>query len=77
METKHFESIFDHGVTPEEFEKITGFTDKDEYLRTIVTGEYEGCLGISWLYFHRGDIEKAKYYTRLSANCTEFIDYCY
>lgn len=50
----HFETVFDHEVTPEEFEEVTGFKweKRLEYLDRLNSdcSEYAGCSDISSLY---------------------------
>lgn len=82
MQTKHFESIFDHGVTPEEFSRILRdspeLAKETDYLDKIGHNE-------SWLFYHigllyelRGDYDKANIYMKLSdMPVSEIIDYCY
>lgn len=78
-----YESVLDHGITPEEFKKLTGFdwTERFEYLQSIVTSPYAGCLDIAILYGGRygkpyNEIFIEKYAT-LAAKAPMEIDYCY
>lgn len=71
-----YESIFDHDVTPEEFKQITGFTNRDEYLRSIVFSKYAGCPDIFHLYALRGNNEEAKRYSALAEKAPFLYDEC-
>ncbi len=75
-----YESVLDHGITPEEFEFVTGFkwAKRMEYLESIVMSEYDGCLDIGDFYaFCRKNHEKASYYGKLSRMAPMYIDECY
>lgn len=77
----HFETVFDHEVTPEEFEEVTGFKweKRLEYLDRLNSdcSEYAGRSDISSLYHNRRDSEKASYYGKLSLKVPMCVDYCY
>ena len=56
------ETIFDHNVTPEEVENITGFNlSKERYLKHYKT-QIDCYTSIYYLYKIRGDEKKAQEY---------------
>ena len=61
-----YESIFDHDVTPEEFRYLTGFADRDEYLRTKITSKYAGYSAIARLYMFRRNMTECNRYDALA-----------
>lgn len=70
-----YESVFDHGVTPMEFREVTGFSDRDAYLESIVISEFSGYMDIRDLYSLRDNIEEAVRYGALSLDAPLFIDH--
>lgn len=75
-----YESVLDHGITPEEFEHVTGFkwANRMEYLEAVVTSEYAGCYDIDAFYGScRHNPEKASYYSKLSVLAPMDVDYCF
>jgi len=71
-----YESIFDHDVTPEEFRYLTGFADRDEYLRTKITSKYAGYSAISRLYMFRGNMTECNRYGALAEKAPFLYDEC-
>ena len=53
------ETVFDHNITPKEWENINGM-DKDLYLSVV--DEDSANEGLASLYFLRGKKKKAKFY---------------
>lgn len=77
-----YESVLDHGITPEQFKSVTGFEweKRLEYLQSVVDSPYAGCRDIVELYggMHNRprDDEKCKRYSELASKAPTVIDYC-
>ena len=71
-----YESIFDHDVTPEEFRYLTGFADRDEYLRAKITSKYAGYSAIARLYCLRGNPTESKRFSALAEKVPFVFDEC-
>lgn len=79
-----YESVLDHGITPEEFEELTGFkwSERMDYLESVVTGEYSGCSDIIDLYNgffpnRPKDERLCKKYAELADKAIKYVDYCF
>ena len=69
------ETIFDHKATKDELERLTGFSNKSEYLEnTTVRNAYSK---IAVLYRMRNDNKKAVYYDDLANNEIQILDESY
>ena len=69
------ETIFDHKATKDELERLTGFSNKSEYLEnTTVRNAYSK---IAVLYRMRNDNKKAVYYDDLANNELQILDESY
>lgn len=82
MIQKHLETIFDHGITPEELTKILPddlrLSNKTSYLEAMEGNDSWMFLHIGQLYELRGNLDKAKRYMELSDfPVGEIIDHCY
>lgn len=85
-----FESVLDHDITPEDFEKLTSFkwSERFDYLHYIVTSEFAGCYDIAELYSnfpningekpfsHERNESLAAKYAELAKKAPQFMDYC-
>lgn len=78
-----YESVLDHGITPEQFKAVTGFDweRRFEYLQSVVDSPYAGCLDIAVLYGGRYGIpynkELCDKYGELASKAPMLMDYCY
>ena len=69
------ETIFDHKATKDELERLTGFSNKSEYLENrTVRNAYSK---IAVLYRMRNDNKKAVYYDDLANNELQILDESY
>lgn len=72
-----YESVLDHGITPEEFKELTGcdWKDRFDYLENSVDEEYAGCSDICSFYSRfRNNHELAGFYGKLGLKRTFYHD---
>ena len=78
-----YESVLDHGITPEQFKAVTGFDweRRFEYLQSVVDSPYAGCRDIvsmfSGFYGIAHNEKKCKKYAALASKAPMVMDYCY
>jgi hypothetical protein len=70
-----FKNVFDAGITKEELKELYGkVVTREKYLREVKDQEWR-YYGLSELYAHRDEREKASYY--LDKSGIQIIDRCF